>query len=83
MVILKKIEGYFSFSKNTGVCCHALLQGIFLTQGSPAFQADFLSSEPPEKPIVFTKNTEINQWNPIEGPEIDIGTNIVNRSDNI
>ena len=27
MGILKKIEGYFSFSKNTGVCCHALLQG--------------------------------------------------------
>ena len=32
-------------SKNTGVSCHALLQGIFLTQGSPeapALQMDFL-----------------------------------------
>ena len=36
-------------SKNTGVGCHALLQGIFLTQGSnpfPALQADSLPSEP-------------------------------------
>ena len=49
MGILKKnqkTEGYFSSSKNTGVCCHALLQGIFLTQGSPAFQVDSLPSEP-------------------------------------
>ena len=42
--------------KNTGVRCHFLLQGIFLTQGSnlgllhsggsPALQADSLSTEP-------------------------------------
>ena len=36
--------------KNTGVGCHSLLQGIFLTQegiepGSPALQADSLPSE--------------------------------------
>ena len=46
--------------KNTGVGCHALLQGIFPTQGSnprlpqprsPALQVDSLPSEPPEKPI--------------------------------
>ena len=43
-----------SSGKNTGVGCHALLQGIFPTQGSnpglPALQADSLLSEPPEKP---------------------------------
>ena len=47
--------------KNTGVRCHFLLQGIFLTQGSnlgllhsggsPALQADSLSTEPPGKPM--------------------------------
>ena len=40
-------------NKNTGVGCHFLLQGIFLTQGikptspvSPALQADSLPAEP-------------------------------------
>ena len=37
--------------KNTGVGCHSLLQGIFLSQeiepGSPTLQADSLLSEPP------------------------------------
>ena len=44
-------------SKNTGVSCHALLQGIFLTQGSNLsllhllhWQAGSLSLLPPEKP---------------------------------
>ena len=41
--------------KNTGVACHALLQRIFLTQGSklglPALQVDSLPSEPPGKPL--------------------------------
>ena len=45
--------------KNTGVGCHALLLGIFPTQGSkprsPALQEDSLPSEPPGKP----KNTEV------------------------
>ena len=40
---------------NTGVGCHSLLQGIFLTQGSnlgfPHKQADSLLSEPPRKHI--------------------------------
>ena len=40
-------------SKNTGVGCHFLLQGIFPAQGSnpgsPALQADSLLSEPPGK----------------------------------
>ena len=39
---------------NTGVGCHFLLQGIFLTQGikprSPTLQVDALPSEPPGKP---------------------------------
>ena len=38
---------------NTGVGCHALLQGLFPTQGlseprSPILRADSLPSEPPE-----------------------------------
>ena len=42
--------------KNTGVGCHHLLQGIFLTQGSNlgfrhCRQIFFLPSEPPEKPM--------------------------------
>ena len=41
--------------KNTGVGRHALLQGIFPTQGLnsglPTLRADFLPSEPPGKPI--------------------------------
>ena len=43
--------------KNTGVDCHALLQGIFLTQGmnshfftSPALAGEFLTTVPPGKP---------------------------------
>ena len=40
--------------KNTGVGCHFLLQGIFLTKGSnsglPHLQADSLPAEPPGKP---------------------------------
>ena len=46
--------------KNTGVGCHSLLQGIFLTQGSNLcllhWQADSLPSEPP-------RNTPINSIN--------------------
>ena len=40
--------------KNTGVCCHALLQGNLPDPGieprSPTLQADSLPSEPPGKP---------------------------------
>ena len=44
-----------SLDKNTGVGCHVLLQGIFLTQGSnqglpPTLQVDSLLSKPPGKP---------------------------------
>ena len=48
-----------SQSKNTGVSCHALLQGIFPTQGSntvlPHCRWIFLPTEPPGKP----KNTGV------------------------
>ena len=44
--------------KNTGVGCHFLLQGIFLTQGwnpsllhSPALAGGFFTTVPPEKPV--------------------------------
>ena len=41
--------------KNTGVGCHALLQGIFSTQesnpGLPQTQVDSLPAEPPGKPM--------------------------------
>ena len=47
-------EGIINNVKNTGVGCHFLLQGIFLTQGlntmSPALQADSLRTELPENP---------------------------------
>ena len=43
--------------KNTGVGCHALLQGIFSTQGLnpglPALQVDSLPAELPGKPIAM------------------------------
>ena len=45
--------------KNNRVGCHALLQGIFLTQGwklelgFPAFQVDSLPTEPSGKPHLF------------------------------
>ena len=49
--------------KNTGVGCHALLQGIFPTQGlNPHllcllhWQVDYLPPEPPEKPITVLES---------------------------
>ena len=44
--------------KNTGVGCHAFLQGIFPIQGlnlglSPTLQADSVPSEPPGKPSTW------------------------------
>ena len=48
------------WGKSTGVGCHSLLQGIFLTQGSTVsllyllhWQAGSLPAEPPEKPYVY------------------------------
>ena len=57
--------------KNTGVGCHALLQDIFLTQGSNLsllhflhWQVDSLPLAPPRKPLQwFEKNPKcINRW---------------------
>ena len=52
---------------NTGVGCHALLQGIFPTQGSnprsPALQADSLPSEPagkPETSVTLYNKTDVS-----------------------
>jgi len=50
-----------SLGKNTGVGCHALLQGIFLTQGwnlhlmSPALAGGFFTAEPLGKFILIHK----------------------------
>ena len=56
-----------SQGKNTGVGCHALLQGIFQTQGwnpdLPQLQADSLVSEPPGKP----KNTGVGSLSLLQG----------------
>ena len=53
--------------KNTGGGCHALLQGVFPTQGSnpksPTLQADSLLSEPPGKP----KNTGVGGLSLLQG----------------
>ena len=49
--------------KNTGVGCHFLLQGIFLTQGSNLsllhYRQTFLLSEPPGKTVTSVK-THLN-----------------------
>ena len=56
-----------SLGKNTGVGCHALLQGIFLTQGLnlgfPALQVDSLPAEPQGKP----KNTGVGSLSLLQG----------------
>ena len=55
-----------SSGKNTGVGCHALLQGIFPTQESNPgllLQADSLPSEPPQKP----KNTGVGSLSLFQG----------------
>ena len=55
--------------KHTGVGCHALLQGIFPTQGSnpgprsPTLQGESLPSEPPGKP----KNTRVGNLSLLQG----------------
>ena len=57
-----------SLGKNTGVVCHALLQGIFPIQGSnpglpPALQAESLPSESPGK----SKNTGMGSLSLLQG----------------
>ena len=74
------VYSVYSPGKNTGVVCHALLQGIFPTQGSNPhllhlhWQVGSLPLAPPGKPTVlcsthFFKNPCINgprrrQWQP-------------------
>ena len=55
--------------KNTGVGCHFLLQGIFLTQGSNPrllhllhWQADSLPLVPPGKPPEFRTGALCDSW---------------------
>ena len=54
--------------KSTGVGCHFLLQGIFLTQGlNPSFlhwQTDFFTTEPPWKPpnVTVLLDTSVVFW---------------------
>ena len=48
--------------KNTGVGCHLLLQGTFLTQEdpeSPALAGRFFTTEPPGKPHLWVRQTLI------------------------
>ena len=50
---------WHSPGKNTGVGCHFLLRGIFLTQGSLASLAlvgGFFTAEPPGKPCMSTRH---------------------------
>ena len=55
-----------SLSRNTGVGCYSLLQGIFLTQGiearSLALQADSLPSEPPGEPSTYVSCIRMYNW---------------------
>ena len=55
-----------SMGFSTGVSCHFLLQGIFLTQGSnpgsPACQADSLPTEPPRKLLIEYIHALLFSW---------------------
>ena len=65
-VVSNSVTPWNSPGKNTGVGCHALLQGIFPTQGSPrspVLQVDSLPSEPPGKP----KNTRVGSQSFLQG----------------
>ena len=56
----KRLSPWDSRGKNTGVDCHALLQGIFPTQGSSLnvlhWQAGSLPLASPEKPFMSVLN---------------------------
>ena len=60
------VQGILQARICIGVGCHALLQGIFPTQGSngsPTLQVDSLPSEPPGKP----KNTGVGNLSLLQG----------------
>ena len=48
--------------KNTGVCCHALLQGIFLTQGSNLHLLCLLHWETGSLPLVPPGKPTLSVW---------------------
>ena len=67
-----------SLGKNTGVSCHALLQGIFLTQGSNLcllIAGRFFTSGPPGKPIQINNCIFVLQH--VRGGIIILETNII------
>ena len=59
--------------KNTGVGCHALLQGIFpgIEPAFPKLQADSSPPEPPRKPLFSHKKEQIwASWTEVEEPRV-------------
>ena len=66
----------------TGVGCHALLQGIFPTQGSkprsPTLQTDSLLSEPPGKPYIQITSCEMARLDEAQAGIKIAGRNINN-----
>ena len=55
--------------KNTGMGCHAILQRIFLTQGSNlrfSLAGEFFTTEPPGKPKLLNRNSNF-QFEVLEG----------------
>ena len=63
-VVLQLLCSWSFPGKNTGVGCHFLLEGIFLTQGSnlvsPALAGGFFTTLPPGKPIHSADMHHIN-----------------------
>ena len=64
----RHLSSWDSLGKNTGVGCHALLQGIFLTQGSNLcllrllhWQAGSLPLAPPGKPSLYSNCLQIQE----------------------
>ena len=63
-----RLRPWDSPGKNTGVCCHFLLQGIFLTQGgmepepaAQALQADSLPAEPSGKQYCWFSSVQFSR----------------------
>ena len=61
----RRLYPWDSLGQNTGMGCHALLRGIFLTQGSNLgllpWQADSSPAESPGKPSDFFRDVK-NSW---------------------
>ena len=69
-----------SVGKNTGVACHALLQGIFLTQGlNPHllhWQAGSLPLAPPVEPYILYSSNLIQKHNEEKSPKSKYGLSL-------